>query len=59
MKFTVHFKTPDALDYALEDERDEDKQDAMREVAEKFIKYGENVVIEFDTVLGTATVLGK
>lgn len=56
MKFTVTFKTPDAVDYAIEDLSEEEREEA-KETARKFIEYGEYVRIEFDTETKTATVL--
>lgn len=79
MKFTLHFKTPDVLDYTLEqyhdthcekhDEHDPEcsacshlEERSLQEIAEiqecanKFLQYGECLTVEFDTVLGTATV---
>jgi hypothetical protein len=55
MKFILSFKTPDVLDAALEEHNDD--CDAIEQTAEKFIKYGECISIEFDTEEGTATVL--
>jgi hypothetical protein len=77
MKFTVYFKTPDAMHYAIEEAIEwvgyEDDQpptdseaaeeekykitEAMNAVAEKFMKYGEVITVEFDTEAKTATVL--
>lgn len=56
MKFKVTFKTPDAVDYAIED-LSEDEQAEAKETARKFVEYGEYVVVEFDTETQTATVL--
>lgn len=56
MKFKVTFKTPDAVDYAIED-LSEDEREEAKETARKFIEYDEYVVIEFDTETKTATVL--
>lgn len=56
MKFTVTFKTPDAVHYATED-MDEDQRAEAQRVASLFVKYGEVVRIEFDTDKETATVL--
>lgn len=56
MKFTVLFKTPDAVDYSIDHLSYEEKVEA-KEAAEKFIEYGEYVRIEFDTETKTATVL--
>lgn len=65
MKIQIHFKTPDALYYAIEGETqyvedEEEKEEIKSEilsVCEKFIKYGECVTIEIDTKTGTAEVL--
>lgn len=56
MKFIVFFKTPDAVDYAVED-LSEEEQDIAKQFARKFVEYGENLQVEFDTEKGTATVL--
>lgn len=56
MKVQVTFKTPDALDYAIED-CSESEQKAIRKVADKFIEYDEYVVVEIDTVAGTCVVV--
>lgn len=66
MKVHVTFKTPDALDMALDeaclndygnDQSVEDIKDEARQICEKWIKYGEYVTLEIDTTQGTATVL--
>lgn len=63
MKFTITFKTPDALDSVLNEqdycdaEEQEEKSEKILSIASKFIKYGEYVNIEFDTDAGTATVV--
>lgn len=73
MKIKITFKTPDAVYCVLEDElatnyedrapseADEEKVDGMRaeylETINKFVKYGEQVTIEFDTKKDTATVM--
>lgn len=67
MKFSILFKTPDALHYAIADaleyETDEDKRielrGRIREVTDKFLSFGESINIEFDSELGTANVLEK
>lgn len=70
MKFRVTMKNPDALDYALEDleeqmiehafldkdEREEEINKA-RDFANRWIKWGEYIDVEFDTEKGTATVV--
>ena len=69
MKVRVTFKTPDALDYALEEagfknnenldcpEEDLDKWEAAKKTISKWIKYGEVVTIEFDLDAKTARVV--
>jgi len=56
MRFKATFKTPDVLDYALEYFEGEDRETA-KELAEKYIEYGEYITIVFDTETQTATVL--
>lgn len=55
MKYTITFKTPDAVHYATEDMNEDDKAEAQR-VASIFVKYGEVVSIEIDTEAETARV---
>ena len=73
MKIKITFKTPDAVDDALEQEfatnyeedspsdRDEERVEEMKETArntiEKFVRCGEYITVEFDTDNDTATVL--
>lgn len=83
MKFRISFKTPDAIDYAINDATGDDScgdpehaggsgmcldceltsdqnrelADKMRACAEKFIEYGECLVVEFDTDTGTCVVI--
>jgi hypothetical protein len=70
MKVRVTFKTPDAVDRALEDAAPDGYCDpsvaetpevegmaAAKELIGKFVKWGELVTIEFDTAAGTATVV--
>jgi len=57
MKVRVTFKTPDALDRVLEDLSEED-QERVKEVSERWIKHGEVITIEIDTVKVTCRVLG-
>ena len=51
----VSFKTPDVLDYALEDIPEDDREAIKKKLAE-WIEYGEYVTINFDLEKGTATV---
>lgn len=70
MKFTITFKTPDAVDEAVQEylsvhEPDEgwteteecEVEEELRGTFEEFIKFGEYVTIEFDTETRSATVL--
>lgn len=75
MKFKVHFKTPDAVDYAIKEaiaqstppdmsdaEADaffSKKQDELLTCVLKWVKYGECVTIEFDTEADTAIVVPR
>lgn len=68
MKFTVLFKTPDAIEYALKDlfrgiPSDSDEHYELlhkaKDTSEKFVSHGEYVNIEFDTETQTATVVPK
>jgi hypothetical protein len=56
MKFVLTFKTPDAVEDALAECSDSERQTAER-LTDKFFKYGEYADIEIDTEAGTATVL--
>lgn len=58
MRFIVTFKNPDALDCALDDYPEHDREEA-KEFAKNFMTYGEYVDIEFDSEEGTAKVLKK
>ena len=37
---------------------DKDEKEAVKAVIDKFVEYDEYILIEFDTVKGTATVVG-
>ena len=64
MKFQVTFKTPDALDFAIDAvtsvvntlELEEEKAN-LSEFAGKWVEWGESVTLEFDTDAGTCIVL--
>jgi len=56
MKIRISFKTPDAVDYAIE-HLDENVRNEIKEDLATWIKYGESIKIEFDTDEKTATVL--
>ena len=66
MKFQVQFKTPDALHYAITDacgkvelEKREALLDSLNYTANKYVRYGECITVEFDTESQTATVVSK
>lgn len=53
MKFTLTFKMPDVLNQLTHDFETE-KQDEAKAFAEKYVKYGEYISVEFDTENKTA-----
>lgn len=57
MKFRVTFKTPDAVQYALEELPADADFESAQKVLDKFVEYNEYVRIEFDTETQTATVV--
>ena len=48
------FKTPDVLDQLPDNDEDADK---IREIAKKYVEYGEYLSVEIDSDDGTITVL--
>ena len=56
MKIKLTFKSPDVLYYALKSMAEEDKEKA-KEVANKYVKYGELITIELDSETAEAKVL--
>ena len=56
MKVQLTFKTPDVVDYAVED-LDADDEFQARHVCDKYIRFSEYVDIEIDTETGEAKVL--
>ena len=64
-KIRVVFKTPDAVDMAVQEAVQEntpvDIQDQaaeqIKKSLEKFVRWGEQITVEFDTEAGTATVI--
>jgi len=63
MKVRLTFKTPDVADYALqeleEDQMfdDENQKFDVEAAIEKYVKNGEYLSVEIDTLSGTATVI--
>ncbi len=73
MKIRIHFKTNDALSYALNEacgpeitsvgtQKDEDDitaRDTAKAACEEFVEYGENCTIEIDSETKTAVVVKR
>jgi len=58
MKIRVHFKTPDAVDYALKDAGlDADALEDAKVGLAKWVQWGECILIEFDLEARTAEVI--
>ena len=66
MKFTIYMKTPDAVEYAIENAMDNEVADDedqyeirenLKELCSKWFSYGECVGIEIDTDTEIATVV--
>jgi len=63
MKFQVTFKTPDAVRDTLKreaehlDASDPDVEDKLFRFASRWVTWGEQITVEFDTDKETATVL--
>lgn len=55
MKIRVAFKTPDVLDYALENFQEDQRQE-IKNLLSRWIKWDECVTIEFDLEQMTAKV---
>lgn len=56
MKFRMWIKATDCFHYATEDMTEEQRAEA-KACAYQYLKYGEEMEVEFDTEKGTATVL--
>lgn len=56
MIVTVKFKTPDVLQYALEDLNEDEREEAERFI-KKYVYWSEYVDLEFDTEKETVKVL--
>ena len=50
------FKDPNALDMSCDGHTDTERE-KMKAFAERFLRWGEYISIEFDTKTGTATVI--
>lgn len=58
MKFTVTFKNPDAVDYAISDIAPTEKvAKEMKKATLPWVQWGEYITVEFDTESGEATVV--
>lgn len=56
MKIQIQFKTPDAVDNAIEYLSEDDKE-LVKDIANKYIEYGELLTVEIDTDNETITVI--
>lgn len=56
MDILIHFKTPDAVDHALDGLTPEQKRAAL-EAIRKWVEFGECVTVEIDTETGEACVV--
>jgi hypothetical protein len=56
-KVRLSFKTPDAVDYAVEGIEDEDEREAAKAACGKWVEYGECLTVEVDTEKGTCEVV--
>jgi hypothetical protein len=56
MKVKLTFKMPDAVEQALEDIAEDDREE-VRQACEKWVRYGEYITVEVDTEAGTCTVI--
>ena len=56
MTFTLTFKTPDAVEDAIQD-LPEEEQEAAKQVCDAFVEYGEYLRVEVDTKRATCKVL--
>ncbi len=59
MTFNITMKTPDCLDYAIQEAtQDENEQRKIRELCSKWFEYGECVTLIVDTDKNTCRVAG-
>jgi hypothetical protein len=56
MKIRLTFKTPDAVNEALKDVPEEDRDQVRKDLEKKF-RWGEYCDVEYDTVTKEATVV--
>jgi len=56
MKVKLTFKMPDAVEQALEDIAEDDREE-VRQACGKWVRYGEYITVEVDTEAGTCTVI--
>ena len=57
MIIRLSFKTPDVVDYALEEIEDNDVKVEVEEACKKFVKYGEYLDVDINIETGTAVVI--
>jgi hypothetical protein len=56
MIIKLHFKTPNAVDYAIKSLEEED-QELVKKQLEKYIQYGECITLSLDTETGVLSVV--
>ncbi len=49
MKIKLCFKTPDVIEYALEDYVDKENYESLQEELKEWIEFGEYAYLEYDT----------
>ena len=59
MKIRLDFKTPDVLEYALEDVSDDNLKEDIKDICKQWIEYSECISIEIDTDKETARVVSR
>lgn len=57
MKIQLHFKTPDVIDYAVWGQHHRINVETLKEKLKKYIKYDEQLIVEFDTETETMTII--
>lgn len=57
MKIVIYMKTPDAVDFALENEVPDEQREDAKEVLKKWFLWGETLRVEVDLEKKTIKVL--
>ena len=56
MKHKITFKSPDAVENAIQNIESPEEQETLRELSRKWVKYGEYITVEIDTLSKTIQV---